>query len=61
LIDQLRRRRVPLIGKAGGWWSFVHVDDATAATALAVEKGAPGPSTTIPRPYANGCLKACNA
>jgi nucleoside-diphosphate-sugar epimerase len=40
LIDHLRRRRVPLIGKAGGWWSVVHVDDAAAA--LAVEKGAPG-------------------
>ncbi|MBV8443384.1 MAG: NAD(P)-dependent oxidoreductase [Hyphomicrobiales bacterium] len=42
LVDQLRRRRIPLIGDAGGWWSFLHVDDAAAATALAVEKGAPG-------------------
>ncbi len=42
LLDQLRRRRVPLIGDGGGWWSFLHLDDAAAATALAVEKGAPG-------------------
>jgi nucleoside-diphosphate-sugar epimerase len=42
LIDQLRRRRVPLIGNANGWWSFVHVDDAAAATAVAVERGAAG-------------------
>jgi 2-alkyl-3-oxoalkanoate reductase len=42
MIDQLRRRRVPLIGDGGGWWSFLHVDDAAAATALAVEKGARG-------------------
>ncbi len=41
-IDQLRRRRMPLIGDGGGWWSFVHVDDAAAATALAIERAAPG-------------------
>ena len=42
MIDLLRRRRAPLIGDANGWWSFLHVDDAAQATALAVEKGAPG-------------------
>lgn len=42
MIDLLRRRRAPLIGDANGWWSFLHVDDAAAATALAVEKGPPG-------------------
>jgi nucleoside-diphosphate-sugar epimerase len=42
MIDQLRRRRVPLIGDANGWWSFLHVEDAAAATAIAVERGAPG-------------------
>jgi nucleoside-diphosphate-sugar epimerase len=42
IIDQLRRRRVPLIGDANGWWSFLHVDDAAAATAIAIECGAPG-------------------
>jgi 2-alkyl-3-oxoalkanoate reductase len=42
MIEQLRRRRVPLIGDANGWWSFLHVDDAAAATAIAVERGAPG-------------------
>src|SRR5215831_16598080 len=41
-IDQLRYRRVPLIGNGNGWWSFVHIDDAAAATAIAVERGAPG-------------------
>lgn len=41
-IDQLRRRRVPLIGDGNGWWSFLHIDDAAAATAIAVERGAPG-------------------
>ena len=33
MIDRLRRRRVPLIGAAQGWWSFLHIDDAAAATA----------------------------
>ena len=42
MIDQLRRRRVPLIGDANGWWSLLHIDDAAAATAIAVERGAPG-------------------
>ena len=42
MIDLLRRRRAPLIGDANGWWSFLHVEDAAQATALAVEKGAPG-------------------
>ena len=42
MIEQLRRRRVPLIGDANGWWSFLHVDDAAAATAIAIERGAAG-------------------
>jgi nucleoside-diphosphate-sugar epimerase len=27
-LDQLRRRLFPVIGDGGGWWSFVHLDDA---------------------------------
>jgi nucleoside-diphosphate-sugar epimerase len=42
LLDQLRRRRVPLIGDANGWWSFLHIDDAAAATAVAIERASPG-------------------
>jgi nucleoside-diphosphate-sugar epimerase len=42
MIDRLRRRRVPLIGDADGWWSFLHIDDAAAATAIAIERGAAG-------------------
>jgi len=38
-IDQIRKRRVPLIGSGDAWWSFLHVDDAAEATALAVERG----------------------
>lgn len=42
MVDQIRHRRVPLIGDGAGWWSFVHVDDAAAATVKAVERGKPG-------------------
>jgi nucleoside-diphosphate-sugar epimerase len=42
MIEQLRRRRVPLIGDANGWWSFLHIDDAAAATAIVVERAASG-------------------
>ena len=42
MIDQLRRRRVPLIGGGGGQWSFIHVEDAAAAAVAAIERGKPG-------------------
>jgi nucleoside-diphosphate-sugar epimerase len=38
----VRRRRMPIVGKGTGTFSFVHVDDAADATVLAVERGAPG-------------------
>ena len=36
------RRQFPLVGDAGGVWSFVHVADAAAATVDAIEHGAAG-------------------
>jgi 2-alkyl-3-oxoalkanoate reductase len=42
MAEPIRRRRLPIIGDGGGVWSFVHIDDAAAATAEAVERGAPG-------------------
>lgn len=41
LADLVRRRRLPVVGSGSGVWSFVHVDDAASATALAMEPGAP--------------------
>jgi nucleoside-diphosphate-sugar epimerase len=38
----VRKRRFPVIGKGEGLFSFIHVDDAAAATVAAVEGGPPG-------------------
>ncbi|HLM50720.1 MAG TPA: NAD(P)-dependent oxidoreductase, partial [Solirubrobacteraceae bacterium] len=42
IVADVRRRRFPLVGDAAGRSSFVHVDDAAAATVLALDRGAPG-------------------
>jgi nucleoside-diphosphate-sugar epimerase len=36
------KRRLPIVGKGTGTFSFVQVEDAAAATVAAVERGAPG-------------------
>jgi 2-alkyl-3-oxoalkanoate reductase len=38
----VRRRRMPIVGKGTGVFSFVHVDDAADATVAAVDRGPPG-------------------
>jgi 2-alkyl-3-oxoalkanoate reductase len=38
----VRRRRMPVVGRGSGTISFVHLDDAADATVIAVERGAPG-------------------
>ena len=42
LGDIIRQRKLPIVGRGTGVWSFVHVHDAAAATAAAVERGRPG-------------------
>ena len=41
-IEMVRKRRFPIVGDGGGVWSFVHLDDAAAATVLALDHGLPG-------------------
>jgi 2-alkyl-3-oxoalkanoate reductase len=41
-LEIVRKRRFPLVGQARGVWSFVHIDDAAAATVIALEHGKPG-------------------
>ena len=40
-IEPLRKRQFPIIGDGGGIWSWIHLDDAAAATVLAVEHDGP--------------------
>ena len=42
MAGPIRKRRFPIVGDGGGVWSHVHIEDAAAATALAVERGRPG-------------------
>jgi 2-alkyl-3-oxoalkanoate reductase len=37
LIEPVRKRQFPIVGDGGGVWSFIHLDDAAAATVLALE------------------------
>jgi nucleoside-diphosphate-sugar epimerase len=41
-VEAIRRRRFPIVGAGTGVWSFVHIDDAAAATVAAIERGSPG-------------------
>ncbi|HEY7829587.1 MAG TPA: NAD(P)-dependent oxidoreductase [Solirubrobacteraceae bacterium] len=36
MVEDLRRRRFPIVGSGAGVWSFVHVDDAARATVAAL-------------------------
>jgi nucleoside-diphosphate-sugar epimerase len=42
LVQEVRRRRLPVIGRGTGVWSFVHVDDVAGATVAALERARPG-------------------
>ena len=42
LVELVRRRKLPIVGSGAGVWSWIHVDDAAAATVAAVERGSPG-------------------
>jgi nucleoside-diphosphate-sugar epimerase len=37
MVEVIRKRQVPLVGKAGGVWSFIHIEDAADATVSAIE------------------------
>ena len=42
MAGPIRKRRFPIVGGGGGVWSFVHIEDAAAATVAAIEGGKPG-------------------
>jgi nucleoside-diphosphate-sugar epimerase len=41
LIEPVRKRMFPIVGDGGGVMSFIHLDDAAAATVLALEHDGP--------------------
>ena len=41
-VATLRKRQFPIVGAGSGVWSFVHIEDAAEATAIASLRGAPG-------------------
>jgi len=42
LIEPVRKRQYPIVGDGAGVASFIHLDDAAAATVLALEHDGPG-------------------
>jgi 2-alkyl-3-oxoalkanoate reductase len=42
LVDPVRKRQFPIVGSGEGVSSFIHLDDAAAATVLALEHDGPG-------------------
>ncbi len=55
-IEMMRKRQVPIVGKGTGVWSFIHIEDAAAATVAAVEGGPAGTYNVVdddPAPVAD--------
>jgi 2-alkyl-3-oxoalkanoate reductase len=42
MVEAVRARKFPIVGDGAGVWSFIHVDDAAAATVLALEHDGAG-------------------
>ena len=39
LVELVRKRMMPILGDGAGVWSWIHIDDAAAATVAALERG----------------------
>jgi nucleoside-diphosphate-sugar epimerase len=42
VLEDIKQRGIPIVGKGTGYWSFIHIDDAAAATMAAVGGNTPG-------------------
>ena len=38
-VELIRKRKFPIVGSGDGVWSFIHIEDAAAATVAAIEHG----------------------
>jgi nucleoside-diphosphate-sugar epimerase len=64
MLEMIRKRKVPIVGDGAGVWSFIHIDDAAAATVAAVEHGPPGAYNVVdddPAPVAEWLPVAASA
>ena len=43
-VEMIRKRQMPIVGKGTGVWSFIHIEDAAAATVAAITAGDGGPA-----------------
>lgn len=41
-VEEVRKRRYPVVGEGDATFSFIHIDDAAAAVVAALDHGAPG-------------------
>lgn len=67
MLPMVRKRQFPLVGGGPGYMSWIHLDDAAAATVLALEKGVRGVFNIVDDepapaaewlPYLAGCIGA---
>jgi nucleoside-diphosphate-sugar epimerase len=42
LVEPVRKRQFPIVGEGAGVWSWIHLEDAAAATVLALERDGAG-------------------
>jgi len=42
MLDLVRRRRLPIVGRGRGIWSFIHIADVASATVAAIEANVAG-------------------
>jgi 2-alkyl-3-oxoalkanoate reductase len=42
MVNDVRKRHVPILGGGTGVWSFIHIDDVARFTRAAIARGAPG-------------------
>jgi nucleoside-diphosphate-sugar epimerase len=62
--EEALKRRLPIVGKGDGTFSFVQVEDAAAATVAALERGAPGTYNVVddePAPMRDWAPAFCEA
>jgi nucleoside-diphosphate-sugar epimerase len=63
-VELIRKRKFPVVGNGAGVWSFIHIEDAAAATVAAIEHGDRGIYNVVddePAPVAEWLPAAASA